>query len=79
MAVINVEQALDIAIAYHKEGRLAEAETTYRQILAVQPNNPDALNLLGLVATTFGRHHEASELIEKATILCPGEVREPLI
>ena len=40
----------------HEAGRLAEAEIFYRQALAVQPNNADALNLLGIIA-----HQMASE------------------
>jgi hypothetical protein len=34
----------------HEAGRLADAEIFYRQALAAQPNNANALNLLGIVA-----------------------------
>src|SRR5580704_13954660 len=50
----------------HQAGRLAEAEVLYRQTLAAQPNHPDALQLLGLIASQVGRHEIAVELIGKA-------------
>ena len=38
------------ALGFHEQGRLNEAENIYRQILETAPNNPDILNLLGLIA-----------------------------
>jgi tetratricopeptide (TPR) repeat protein len=54
------------AMAQHQAGLLQEAEIIYRGILAEEPNNPDALHLLGLVAYQVGNNEVAIELIEKA-------------
>ncbi len=42
------------------------AEQIYRQILAVEPNQPDALHLLGVIAFQAGKHEVAVEYIERA-------------
>ena len=54
------------ALRHHQEGRLAEAEQMYRQILTVEPRHADALHLLGMVAYQTGRNDAAVELIRKA-------------
>ena len=36
------------ALSLHQAGRLKEAEARYRQVLAEQPGDPDALHFLGL-------------------------------
>ncbi len=43
--------ALRAAIQHHQAGRLGQAEALYRQVLQAQPQNPDALHLLGVIAT----------------------------
>ncbi len=63
---------LNDAVALHRKGELGEAEKIYRRILAAQPQNPDALHLLGLIASASGRNSEAVELISKAVALNPG-------
>jgi tetratricopeptide (TPR) repeat protein len=67
MASATLQQAL----ALHQAGRLKEAEAGYRRALAEQPENPDALHFLGLVAHQLGRHLEAIELIRQALALRP--------
>lgn len=69
---MNPEQALHAAVGHHQAGRLAEAEGIYRQILARQPNHPDALNLLGVLAGQLGRDDAAVELIEKSIAANPA-------
>src|SRR5262245_17319464 len=54
------------ALALHRAGRLAQAETLYRRVLAGDPANPDALHNLGLVAHQSGRQEEAVGLIQEA-------------
>ena len=58
--------ALTAALAHHQAGRIAQAERIYGQILAAQPNNADALHLLGVAAHQTGRHDRAITFIEKA-------------
>ncbi|PWC86177.1 hypothetical protein TSH100_13645 [Azospirillum sp. TSH100] len=54
------------AVALHQSGRLGEAEALYRQALAAQPRQPDALHLLGMIACQTGRLKEAADLIGQA-------------
>jgi len=46
----TIAQALELALGHHQAGRLGEAESLYRQVLAVEPRHPDALHLLGVAA-----------------------------
>ena len=54
------------ALEHHKAGRLAEAESLYRAVLARQPGHPDALHLLGTLASGAGRAQEALALASEA-------------
>ena len=63
---MTLDRALQLALQHHRAGRLAEAEPIYRQVLARQPDHPDALHLLGLIAHQVGRHADAKALIERA-------------
>ncbi|MET3107215.1 tetratricopeptide (TPR) repeat protein [Oxalobacteraceae bacterium GrIS 2.11] len=53
----------------HQSGKLAEAQTIYTQILAVQPNHFDALQLLGTLSNQMKRYHQALEFLSKAIIV----------
>jgi len=72
MPPVTVPQALELALQHHQAGRLAEADALYRQILAVQPNHPDALHLLGLVACQAGHSDAAVGWIRQAIALKPN-------
>ncbi|MGA2169254.1 MAG: tetratricopeptide repeat protein [Terracidiphilus sp.] len=54
------------AIKHHQQGRLADAERIYRQILAIEPRHADSLHLLGTLAHQVGRDDVAAELIRAA-------------
>ncbi|MEW6586972.1 MAG: tetratricopeptide repeat protein, partial [Nitrospirota bacterium] len=43
------ETSLQAALGQHQAGNLDEAERIYREILQRQPDNADALHLLGIV------------------------------
>ncbi len=58
--------ALRAAIQHHQAGRLGQAEALYRQVLQAQPQNPDALHLLGVVVMHTGPPENAVELIRRA-------------
>ena len=53
-------------VALHQQGKLAEAERIYAEILRQQPNHFDALHLLGVIAAQTLRTERAVELIKKA-------------
>jgi predicted O-linked N-acetylglucosamine transferase (SPINDLY family) len=67
----TIPEALAIAIQDHRMGRLREAETTYRQILASDPNHHDAWRLLGLIACQVGKYQAGVECIGRALTLMP--------
>ncbi len=57
---------LDRALDHHQAGRLEEAETLYREVLAREPEHPDALHLLGVIAHQSGEQEKAVTLIGQA-------------
>jgi tetratricopeptide (TPR) repeat protein len=65
---------LDQALAHHQAGRLNEAEALYRQILQADPEQPDALHWLGVVALQRGQHEAAVGLIGQALAHRPDYV-----
>src|SRR5256885_7880299 len=72
---VSPRDVLQQAISLHQQGRLADAEPLYRQILAKQPAHFDALHLLGVVRMQQGRGLEALELIEEALKVDPRSAR----
>ena len=62
----TIPEALAIAVQHHQGGRLQTAEQIYRQILAVEPNQVDAIHLLGVIAHQAGKHEVAVEYIGRA-------------
>lgn len=63
---------LSAGVEHHKAGRLDRAEALYRKVLAKSPDDPDAHNLLGLIALSRGRPARAIQLIERAIALAPN-------
>jgi predicted O-linked N-acetylglucosamine transferase (SPINDLY family) len=57
---------LQIATEHHSAGRLAEAEAICRQILAKNPNDANALNLLGVIAGQTERPDAAIDFLNRA-------------
>ncbi len=54
------------AVAAQQAGRLVDAEKVCRRILGAEPENPDALQLLGLIAFQSGHAESGIELLEHA-------------
>src|ERR1700722_11037078 len=54
------------ATVLHQSGNLAEAEKLYRAVLREEPQQLDAMALLGLVCGAKGEHDEAIRLVETA-------------
>jgi len=65
------QQVLGAASRLHSDGQFAEAEAVYRQVLEADPDHPDALHLLGLIAHQTGNDAAAEELISKALAIRP--------
>ncbi len=68
---MTIQQAFELALQHHQAGRLAEAETIYRQILAADPCHAATLHFLGVVAHQVGRPEVAVDLIRQAIALAP--------
>ena len=66
-----IEQQLRIAMEHHQRGELPQAERIYRAILASNPNQPDALHRLGLIAAACNRPEDAAKLIERSIVIAP--------
>src|SRR6266571_117563 len=56
----------NIALQHHQAGRLSEAEAAYREILAVDLENIDALHFSGVIAYQRGENEQAAEWISRA-------------
>jgi tetratricopeptide (TPR) repeat protein len=67
----TISEALALAIQHHQAGRLQAAEPIYRQILEVEPDNAEALHLLGVINAQTGNHQLAVEYIYRALAVKP--------
>src|SRR5204863_6783683 len=64
----TTSEKIGLALQHHQAGRLAQAEALYREVLALDPQNIDALHFLGVIAHQQGRHKQAEELISRALL-----------
>ncbi len=64
-------QLLDQAVHYHQAGNLSRAEELYRKVLVKNPQQPDALHLLGTLAQQVGQNDRAVALITQALTAKP--------
>ncbi len=71
-AAFNLEQEMQAAAANFRAGRHSDAETNCRRVLDARPHHPEALHLMGLIASATGRPDVAIELISKATAIAPS-------
>ena len=62
----GVRQVLQDALALHEQGRIAEAAAVYRQIVARDPQNAEALHLLGVAQLQSGNAGQSIALIARA-------------
>ena len=69
---LTLDEALLVAVKLHRAGHLDEAETLYGRILAIAPEQADALHYLGVLAHQRGRGEAAVALIRQAIALDPG-------
>ncbi len=70
-AALALQAKFEQAIALHQQGKLADAERIYREVLRQQPNHFVALHLLGVVALQTRRTEQAIELFGRAIALKP--------
>ena len=63
---------IDQALKHHQAGNLQQAEHIYRQILQINPQNADALHLLGVLAHQVGRNDVAIDYMNQAITSTPS-------
>ena len=68
---LSVEQSINLALQHHAAGRFPEAESIYQRILRANPDQPDALHLLGVIAHQAGQDNAAVDLISRALSIKP--------
>lgn len=71
MADPTIQDLLQKALQHHQAGQWGEAEAFYRQVLALQPDQPDALNLLGVLLSQTGRKEQAVEFLRRSVAVRP--------
>ncbi len=67
-----LQQVINLAVQHHSDGRLAEADAIYREILHEDANQPVALHLSGLIAHQKGDQDTAVALIQRAIEVNPA-------
>jgi predicted TPR repeat methyltransferase len=72
MVALDPDALLRQGLARHQSGDLPGAERLYRQVLALRPDDGNALNLLGQIARARGDLPEALRLIGQAVARNPG-------
>ncbi|HTV46887.1 MAG TPA: tetratricopeptide repeat protein [Phycisphaerae bacterium] len=71
--IMPLQQVFALALQHHHAGRFSEAEAIYKRILSVEPNHPDALNCLGMLAHQRDQNQIAAEYIQLAIGSRPSE------
>lgn len=69
---MTVEDALRYAVDLHQSNMLEGAATVYERILALAPDHPDALHLLGMAKHQMGQSDAGVSLIQRAIVLHPS-------
>lgn len=62
----HLRDLFEMAVGAYRAGRLSEAESLCRRLLAEQPNETQTLNLLGVLAMQTGRNDVAVECLCRA-------------
>jgi predicted O-linked N-acetylglucosamine transferase (SPINDLY family) len=71
--MITLSEALDMAVAHEQQGRVAEAESIFRQVLQAEPAHAEALYLWGHLEHRRRNHQTAVELLQRATAAEPQQ------
>jgi protein O-GlcNAc transferase len=66
-----IQQKLEEAYAHHSEGFTNQAKHLYEEILDIQPDNFDALYMLGLLAYESGKITDGLQILKKAMLAQP--------
>ena len=67
----DLQTRFDAALALHRQGKTGEAESAYREVLAIAPGHADALNNLALLLKQRGAFDEAEEAYHESLVHKP--------
>jgi predicted TPR repeat methyltransferase len=70
---VTLADAIHAGQHLQRSGKLAEAEAVYLEILALVPDEPNALHFLGVLRHQQNRNDEALDLIRRAGERLPGD------
>ena len=70
-AALQVAELFQQAQALHQQGRLAEAQASYEQVIKRDPSHAEALHLAGVIGFQTGRIEQGVELIGRSIALNP--------
>ncbi|MEH2066333.1 MAG: tetratricopeptide repeat protein [Nostoc sp.] len=70
-----ISVALKLAVQHQQANRLTEAQQVYHQILEAQPDHPDALYGLGMLAQQLRQPQEAENFLNAAVKVKPNFVK----
>lgn len=68
---LSFADALRVAVALHRDGRWDGAETLYRRLLQLQPDDANAQHFLGMLLHRRGKRDEALALLERSIAIDP--------
>jgi predicted TPR repeat methyltransferase len=68
---VDVPQALEMAVQFHRQGWLEPAEEFYRAVLRLEPGEPNALHYLGVLLHQTGKSEAAIAMLHEAIAARP--------
>jgi protein O-GlcNAc transferase len=71
----EVAQTFQLAVQHHRANRLDDAQKLYSQVLDKQPNHPEALYSLGMLAIQLGQPQSAEQWLSAASQVQPDSVK----
>ncbi len=76
MPIVTAQEvdAFQSAMTLQRQRRFPEAEVAFRRVLAFNPNNVEALHMLGVMLYQAGHPKEGVPFIERALALRPGHL-----
>ena len=71
---LTIQEAFKLAVQYHQNNNLQDAQDLYNQVLKINPNHVGAHNNLGVIFKDLGENQKAKSCYEKAIKINPNHV-----
>ncbi len=75
VGIPTLSETLKLAVGHHRANRLAQAQEVYNQILEQQPQHPEALYGLGVLAQQTGQYQTAEKFLRALLRVQPESVK----